>query len=207
MDFWAWNAGVTTSAGLVLGAISSTLITSAAIGNGDIELKDWLQFIGTLIGAAATIGAGVAAWIAVQRQIREPREHAIETIDVFAMSAQVGTQFIANAIKKLMNSVGDGPKKLIVIDVNAEHSEITKFAEMFNRSIARERYIDHAHTLAPAIICLRCEQLQASIEKLRDRLSNEKYWSDLKTIIECAKSTYDDAESVRAAIQEYRTGK
>lgn len=61
-------AGIVIASGVILVAIGGALWT--AISSGELKGGDWLQFSGTLIGAAATIVAGGLALWSIQKQIK-----------------------------------------------------------------------------------------------------------------------------------------
>lgn len=80
-----WNAGLTTTAGITLGAIGAIVVATVTVHHGVLEWSDWLQFAGILIGAGATIGAGILAWASMQRQIiSQENLHALDKLGSYA---------------------------------------------------------------------------------------------------------------------------
>lgn len=75
-----WNGGVVGAAGIVFGMTLAASYNASA-GNGEIRANDWLQFLGTLLGASATILAGAIAWLAARKQIFHKEDAAKSVID------------------------------------------------------------------------------------------------------------------------------
>ncbi|WP_316171077.1 hypothetical protein [Bradyrhizobium sp. SZCCHNRI1058] len=75
-----WDQGL-GSIGLISLAVILTLLVfigaPIAASKTNLDLKDWLGFSGSVLGAAMTLGAAIVAWKAVQRQIGVQREATI----------------------------------------------------------------------------------------------------------------------------------
>ncbi|WP_454917409.1 hypothetical protein [Xanthobacter sediminis] len=62
-----WNGAVTTTAGIILGVLATSVVAAAA--GGKIDGKDWLQFAGSIFGGTMALGAALVAWLAMRRQV------------------------------------------------------------------------------------------------------------------------------------------
>ncbi|MCL8382474.1 hypothetical protein [Xanthobacter aminoxidans] len=194
-----WNAGVTTTGGVTLGFIGAVLIMTISVKNESLDWSDWLQFAGTLIGAAATIAAGVLAWISIQRQIDAPEYRSIQVILTFTYSARDAASVAISSLSELISN----ESKLDVIDVMREHKIISSIADRFSKSICLVNDVDEACKMAPAIVILRTRDLQNSINIAKSDLCNSKRYSDIIALRSQLKRVYIDADDVIAAMNKH----
>lgn len=72
-----WDQGLGIVGLLLLATALAMLLTIGipiTVSKDTVELKDWLGFAGTVLGAIVTLGAAVIAWRAVQKQIAAQRD-------------------------------------------------------------------------------------------------------------------------------------
>lgn len=200
----AWIA-VALLGGALLGA---SLMANAQGAEGPIiilsgEKSDWLGFWGAILGAAATIGAGAAAWLAMQHQLYAPIKRAMETISAFSITTQHATMDIHQSIKDIIsaNTVQSG--STTKSDTESVHRSMRTLIGKFDNQMHFETDLANAYVVSPPIIVLKARTVQLSVTALREQLSNEKRWTDLGEVRRSAIRVLGDIDSLNRALNDY----
>lgn len=196
-----WNAGMTTAAGILLGAL--LFASCAAASQGGLTASDWLQFAATLIGAAATIAAGATAWFAAQRQIYSREDRAIETIYAFGLSAQIAAITARRYITKkiLAGKSQDGME--LDVEPSVSRQELERVETEFSSGLAMENDLETAYIDAPPIVIFRARKLWSVVNKFRGDLKDPRSIRDLKSVRQTADRIIFEFDNLNLEIDKH----
>lgn len=199
-----WNAGVTTTAGAVFGIVATVLISTTTVNRGALNWGDWLQFIGTLIGAAATIGAGIAAWMTIQGQMAAPENRAVEIIFRFAVSTQYAATMCHAAAERAIADRFEVRFDSDTVEIPAGGVKIDDILKNFDATVLNEAELLKAKEhVAPSIIS-KTQQVEATIAELRSNFKGPMV--HYREILSCADKVRREADSLMDAIREWEAG-